>query len=166
MAGNIQALMNYSYYGRFFLNWYSKVLIDHGSRVLSLANQVFEGFPIAAKVRKQCFRPCFTGICDFNVLSTVEGWNVLSLMKSKTFVGAQLSGIHYWWYKTASHAAELTARFYIFNNWFGYAPIAVMLKQHEAALNFTCVELRTMDQHESYLEALTDPEALAWQVCS
>ena len=154
-----------SYYGRFFLNWYSKVLIDHGDRVLALANQAFEGFPIAAKVRKQCFRPCFTGICDFNVLSTVEGWNVLSLLKSRLLFGAQLSGIH-WWYKTASHAAELTAGFYNSSNRDGYAPIAAMLKQHEAALNFTCVELRTMDQHESYPEALADPEGLVWQVSS
>lgn len=40
-----------SYYGRFFLSWYCQVLIDHGDRVLSLANLAFEGTPIAAKVR-------------------------------------------------------------------------------------------------------------------
>ncbi|KMT20485.1 hypothetical protein BVRB_1g004720 [Beta vulgaris subsp. vulgaris] len=112
-----------SYYGRFFLNWYSKVLIDHGDRVLALANLAFEGFSIAAK----------------------------------------LSGIH-WWYKTASHAAELTAGFYNPCNRDGYAPIAEMLKKHEAALNFTCVELRTLNQHEEYPEALADPEGLVWQV--
>lgn len=72
----------------------------------------------------------------------------------------QLSGIH-WWYKTASHAAELTAGFYNPCNRDGYAPIATMLKNHGAALNFTCVELRTMDQHS---EALADPEGLVWQV--
>lgn len=38
------------YYGRFFLNWYSKVLIDHGDRVLGLANLAFEGIFIAVKV--------------------------------------------------------------------------------------------------------------------
>lgn len=38
------------YYGRFFLNWYSQVLIDHGDRVLSLAKLAFEGTCIAAKV--------------------------------------------------------------------------------------------------------------------
>lgn len=38
-----------SYYGRFFLNWYSQVLVDHGDRVLALANLAFEGTPIAAK---------------------------------------------------------------------------------------------------------------------
>jgi beta-amylase len=39
-----------SYYGRFFLNWYSKVLIEHGDQVLRLANLAFEGVKIAAKV--------------------------------------------------------------------------------------------------------------------
>ncbi|XP_010540283.1 PREDICTED: beta-amylase 2, chloroplastic [Tarenaya hassleriana] len=112
-----------SYYGRFFLNWYSRVLIDHGDRVLALANLAFEGNRIAAK----------------------------------------LSGIH-WWYKTASHAAELTAGFYNPSNRDGYAPIAAMLKKHDAALNFTCVELRTLDQHEDFPEALADPEGLVWQV--
>lgn len=77
----------------------------------------------------------------------------------------QLSGIH-WWYKTASHAAELTAGFYNPCNRDGYAPIAEMLKKHEAALNFTCVELRTLNQHEEYPEALADPEGLVWQVSS
>lgn len=112
-----------SYYGRFFLNWYSRVLIDHGDRVLSMANLAFEGNSIAAK----------------------------------------LSGIH-WWYKTASHAAELTAGFYNPSNRDGYGPIAAMLKKHDAALNFTCVELRTLDQHEDFPEALADPEGLVWQV--
>ncbi|XP_074272998.1 beta-amylase 2, chloroplastic [Silene latifolia] len=112
-----------SYYGRFFLNWYSRVLIDHGDRVLGLANLAFEGTAIAAK----------------------------------------LSGIH-WWYKTASHAAELTAGFYNSCNRDGYTSIAAMFKKHEAALNFTCVELRTLDQQENYPEALADPEGLVWQV--
>ncbi|KAL3349062.1 hypothetical protein AABB24_022281 [Solanum stoloniferum] len=37
------------YYGRFFLNWYSQVLIDHADRVLSLAKLAFDGTCIAAK---------------------------------------------------------------------------------------------------------------------
>nr|DAD47367.1 TPA_asm: hypothetical protein HUJ06_017304 [Nelumbo nucifera] len=112
-----------SYYGRFFLKWYSQVLIDHADRVLFLAKLAFEGTCIAAK----------------------------------------LSGIH-WWYKTASHAAELTVGFYNPCNRDGYAAIASMLKKHGAALNFTCVELRTLDQHEDFPEALADPEGLVWQV--
>ncbi|KAI3974940.1 hypothetical protein MKX01_005051 [Papaver californicum] len=112
-----------SYYGRFFLNWYSQVLIEHADRVLSLAKLAFEGTSIAVK----------------------------------------LSGVH-WWYKTASHAAELTAGFYNPCNRDGYSAIAAMLKKHEAALNFTCVELRTLDQAEDFPEALADPEGLVWQV--
>ncbi|TVU10567.1 hypothetical protein EJB05_44108, partial [Eragrostis curvula] len=108
-----------SYYGRFFLNWYSQTLVDHADRVLMLARLAFEGQNIAVKV----------------------------------------SGIH-WWYKTASHAAELTAGFYNPCNRDGYAPIAAVLKKYDAALNFTCVELRTMDQHEAYPEAFADPEGL------
>ena len=39
-----------SYYGRFFLNWYSQTLVEHADRVLALANLAFEGTCIAAKV--------------------------------------------------------------------------------------------------------------------
>ncbi|KAG6430157.1 hypothetical protein SASPL_108219 [Salvia splendens] len=81
----------------------------------------------------------------------------------ETPIAVKLSGIH-WWYKTASHAAELTAGFYNPANRDGYATIASVLKKHEATLNFTCVELRTLDQHEDFPEALADPEGLVWQV--
>ncbi|KAG6470746.1 beta-amylase 2, chloroplastic-like isoform X1 [Zingiber officinale] len=110
-------------YGRFFLGWYSKILIDHGDVVLSLAKLAFEGSLISTKI----------------------------------------SGIH-WWYKTASHAAELTAGFYNPCNRDGYASIASMLKKHDATLNFTCVELRTLNQQADFPEALADPEGLVWQV--
>ncbi|KAL6990359.1 Leucine-rich repeat receptor-like serine/threonine-protein kinase bam2, partial [Sarracenia purpurea var. burkii] len=129
-----------SYYGRFFLNWYSRLLVDHGDRVLALANLAFEGTCIAAKVNQLCGS---IGLYD------EVGFSLLS-------------GIH-WWYKTASHAAELTAGFYNPCNQDGYAPIATMLKKHGAALNFTCFELRTLDQHEDFPEALADPEGLVWQ---
>lgn len=38
------------YYGRFFLGWYSQMLVDHGDRVLSMAKLAFEGTCVAAKV--------------------------------------------------------------------------------------------------------------------
>ncbi|GLT60656.1 hypothetical protein SLA2020_334130 [Shorea laevis] len=111
------------YYGRFFLKWYSQILVEHGDRVLSLAKLAFEGMCIAAK----------------------------------------LPGIH-WWYKTASHASELTAGFYNPCNRDGYASIATMLKKHGAALNFTCAELHFVDQHEDSQEGMADPQGLIWQV--
>lgn len=52
------------YYGRFFLNWYSKVLVDHGDRVLSLAKLAFEGTSISAKV--SCFLFSFCTNDDFS----------------------------------------------------------------------------------------------------
>ncbi|OIT07319.1 beta-amylase 2, chloroplastic [Nicotiana attenuata] len=109
-----------STYGRFFLKWYTQVLIDHGDQVLGLANLSFKGTPIAAK----------------------------------------LPGI-YWWRNTKSFAAELTAGF---NCHDGYSPIALMLKKHEAALNFTCLELHTVYRDIDFPEALADPEGLVWQV--
>ncbi|XP_031277861.1 beta-amylase 7 isoform X1 [Pistacia vera] len=111
------------YYGRFFLDWYSHALVDHGDRVLSLAKLAFDGTCIAAK----------------------------------------LSGIH-WWYKTASHAAELTAGFYNPCNRDGYAAIAAMLKKHGAVLNFTSAEQHVLDRHEGFPEAFSDSEGLAWQM--
>ncbi|KAG4922426.1 hypothetical protein JHK84_051265 [Glycine max] len=111
------------FYGRFFLSWYSQVLIDHGNRVLSLAKLAFEGSCIAAK----------------------------------------LSGI-YWWYKTASHAAELTAGYYNPCNRDGYAAIMTMLKTNGINLNIPCVDLHTLNQHEGFPETFADPEGLVWQV--
>ncbi|KZV57643.1 beta-amylase 7 [Dorcoceras hygrometricum] len=111
------------YYGRFFLSWYSQVLVDHCDRVLSLAKLAFEGTCIATK----------------------------------------LSGIH-WWYKTASHAAELTAGFYNSCNRDGYVAIMAMLKRHGATLCFTCSGIGMFDNHVNFSEALADPEGLAWQV--
>lgn len=75
----------------------------------------------------------------------------------------QVSGIH-WWYNTKSHAAELTAGFYNSGNFTGYSAIVSMLKKHGAALNFTCLELRTVDQEREFPEALSDPEGLVWEV--
>lgn len=111
------------FYGRFFLNWYSQALVDHGNRVLSMAKLAFEGSCIAAKI----------------------------------------SGI-YWWYKTASHAAELAAGYYNPCNRDGYAAITAMLKRNGVNLNIACVDLHTFNQHESFPEPFADPERLVWQV--
>lgn len=111
------------HYGRFFLSWYSQILVDHGDRVISLAKMAFEGISIAAK----------------------------------------LSGI-YWWYKSSSHAAELTAGFYNPCNRDGYAPIMAMLKKHEAGLNFTCAATGLLASCGDFSGELGDPEGLNWQV--
>ncbi|GFY92564.1 beta-amylase 7 [Actinidia rufa] len=95
-----------------------------------------------------------------------HGDRVLTLAKlafEGTCIAAKLSGI-YWWYKTASHAAELTAGFYNPCNRDGYAAIMALLKKHGSALNFTCAEWGLLDQHVDFQGALADPEGLAWQV--
>ncbi|KQJ93113.1 hypothetical protein BRADI_3g02800v3 [Brachypodium distachyon] len=40
-----------SYYGRFFLNWYSGILVDHVDQVLSLATLAFDGAEIVVKLK-------------------------------------------------------------------------------------------------------------------
>lgn len=47
---------------------------------------------------------------------------------------AKLGGI-YWWYKTVSHPAELTAGYYNTEDRDGYDPVTSMLSRHGAALH-------------------------------
>ncbi|XP_010275178.2 PREDICTED: beta-amylase 8 [Nelumbo nucifera] len=110
-----------SYYGRFFLNWYSQALIDHADNVLSLANLAFEETQIIVKI------PAI-----------------------------------YWWYRTTSHAAELTAGYYNPTNQNGYSPIFDILKKHSVTLKFVCSGLHVSPQENN--EAFADPESLTWQV--
>uniref|UniRef100_A0A0E0CEX3 Beta-amylase n=1 Tax=Oryza meridionalis TaxID=40149 RepID=A0A0E0CEX3_9ORYZ len=110
-----------SYYGRFFLNWYSGILIDHVDQVLSLATLAFDGVETVVKI------PSI-----------------------------------YWWYRTASHAAELTAGFYNPTNRDGYSPVFRMLKKHSVILKFVCYGPEFTIQENN--EAFADPEGLTWQV--
>lgn len=87
---------------------------------------------------------------------------------NKVFVGcklklaAKVSGIH-WWYKTESHAAELTAGYYNLKNRDGYAAIARMMRRHHAILNFTCLEMKNTEQPA---KAESGPQELVQQVLS
>ncbi|GFP93299.1 beta-amylase 2 chloroplastic [Phtheirospermum japonicum] len=95
-----------------------------------------------------------------------HGDRVLSLAKlafEGTRIAVKLSGIH-WWYKTTSHAAELTAGFNNSSNRDGYAAVMAMLKKHGAALCFTCSKTSMIDNHIDFSESLADPEGLAWQL--
>ncbi|CAE6218270.1 unnamed protein product [Arabidopsis arenosa] len=110
-----------SYYGRFFLNWYSQLLINHAENVLSLANLAFEETKIIVKI------PAI-----------------------------------YWSYKTASHAAELTAGYYNPSNRDGYSLVFETLKKYSVTAKFVCPGPQmSPNAHE---EALADPEGLSWQV--
>ncbi|KAL6140095.1 hypothetical protein ACLB2K_058396 [Fragaria x ananassa] len=80
----------------------------------------------------------------------------------KLKLAAKVSGIH-WWYKTDSHAAELTAGYYNLKDRDGYRPIARMLSRHHAILNFTCIEMRNSEQSA---DAKSAPQDLVQQVLS
>ncbi|MFS7973745.1 putative beta-amylase [Helianthus anomalus] len=57
------------------------------------------------------------------------------LTKAKLAFGDTLISVKvsiYWWYETNGHAAEMTAGYYNPVNRDGYAPIASLLKKHEA----------------------------------
>ncbi|OEL20838.1 Beta-amylase 8, partial [Dichanthelium oligosanthes] len=75
-----------SYYGRFFLNWYSGVLIDHVDQVLSLATLAFDGAEIVVKVMNAawvhglplCIEsaiPCLDGDMYSQILDTAKARN-------------------------------------------------------------------------------------------
>ncbi|KAL5550037.1 hypothetical protein UlMin_000213 [Ulmus minor] len=110
-----------SYYGRFFLHWYSQTLINHADNVLSLASLAFEDTKIIVKV------PAV-----------------------------------YWWYRTSSHAAELTSGYYNPSNQDGYSPVFEVLKKHSVTIKFVCSGLQISSQDND--EAFADPEGLNWQV--
>lgn len=110
-----------SYYGRFFLHWYTQVLIDHADNVLSLTSLAFEDIQIVVKI------PAV-----------------------------------YWWYKTTSHAAELTAGYYNPCNQDGYAPLMEVLKKHGVTMKFVISGFQA--PYQEIDEALSDPEGLNWQV--
>ncbi|KAL5976079.1 Beta-amylase [Asimina triloba] len=103
--------------GKFFLTWYSNMLINHGDRILEEANKIFLGYKL-----KLAAKASFADLLFFFV-----------------------SGIH-WWYKAPNHAAELTAGYYNLDRRDGYRTIARMLSRHYAILNFTCVEMRDSEQ--------------------
>uniref|UniRef100_A0A7N0V802 Beta-amylase n=1 Tax=Kalanchoe fedtschenkoi TaxID=63787 RepID=A0A7N0V802_KALFE len=110
-----------SYYGRFFLQWYTQCLIDHADNILSLASLIFEGTHLVIKI------PAI-----------------------------------FWWYKTVSHAAELTAGYYNPTNKDGYSPLFEVLNKHGVTVKFAHSGLLLTSQESD--EALADPESLSWQV--
>lgn len=68
----------------------------------------------------------------------------------------------YWWYKTSSHAAELTAGYYNPTNQDGYSPVFEVLKKHSVTVKFVVPGLQ-VSYHEID-DSLSDPEGLSWQV--
>ncbi|KXZ55155.1 hypothetical protein GPECTOR_3g303 [Gonium pectorale] len=72
----------------------------------------------------------------------------------------KIAGIH-WWYRSRSHAAELTAGYYNVDGRDGYAAIVDLCARHRANLVLTCVEMRD-SQHPA--QAQCGPEGLLRQL--
>ncbi|RWR87244.1 beta-amylase 8 isoform X1 [Cinnamomum micranthum f. kanehirae] len=90
--------------------------------------------------------------------------NVLSLASlafEDTQITVKIPAV-YWWYKTSSHAAELTAGYYNPTNQDGYSPVFDILKKHSVTLKFLSSGLHVSAQEND--EPLADSEALSWQV--
>lgn len=79
---------------------------------------------------------------------------------SGTKVSGKVAGIH-WHYLTRSHAPELTAGYYNTRDRDGYLPIAQMFGRHGVVFNFTCIEMKDVEQPE---DAKCSPEKLIKQV--
>ncbi|OMO91330.1 Glycoside hydrolase, family 14 [Corchorus capsularis] len=90
--------------------------------------------------------------------------NVLSLASlafDETKIIVKVPAV-YWWYKTSSHAAELTAGYYNPTNQDGYSPVFEVLKKHSVTMKFVCSGLQVCSYESD--EAFADPEGLSWQV--
>ncbi|GIM06522.1 hypothetical protein Vretimale_10821 [Volvox reticuliferus] len=72
----------------------------------------------------------------------------------------KIAGIH-WWYRSRSHAAELTAGYYNVDGRDGYAAIVDLCARHRANLVLTCVEMCD-SQHPA--QAQCGPEGLLRQL--
>ena len=95
-----------------------------------------------------------------------HGHSVLGAAKDafggKAGLAGKISGIH-WWYNSPSHAAELTAGYYNVNGRDAYGELGAVFKEHGAALDFTCLEMRDTEQDSS---CSSGPEELVKQVAS
>jgi len=134
-----------SCYGRFFLQWYSGMLVCHADRVLKAVSHALNRSGRPKILRSQT--------------SNSDG-SVTRVFKSPVPLGIKLAGVH-WWFKTRSHAAELTAGYYNTRMKDGYAPIMDVVKKHNALMSFTCVEMRDCEHPP---ESMCSPQGLLKQV--
>uniref|UniRef100_A0A061R8X8 Beta-amylase n=1 Tax=Tetraselmis sp. GSL018 TaxID=582737 RepID=A0A061R8X8_9CHLO len=162
-----------SAYGKFFMEWYSGALVAHGERLLQAANEAFgpktprpfsgADAAVSSKGEDEGANPCGhdnpTG--QPGIQPSLNPRTKASARADGTVqVTLKIAGIH-WYYRTRSHAAELTAGYYntAFQN--GYAPLIALCAKYGASLTLTCVEMCD-EQHPT--EASCSPEGLLYQV--
>ena len=132
-------------YGSFFLSWYSGLLIQHADLLLGATKQV-----LSQRCRPRAMREA----------RELSDGGMLYVFEPAVQLGIKLAGVH-WWFKSRTHAAELTAGYYNTRERNGYLPIFEMLKRHSATASFTCVEMRDC---EHPTEGRCSPEGLLNQV--
>ncbi|KAG7674349.1 hypothetical protein Ndes2526B_g05075 [Nannochloris sp. 'desiccata'] len=93
-------------------------------------------------------------------LNALEDWTWPSPSGPPVGITLKIAGVH-WWYRTRSHAAEVTAGYYNCDGGSGYDAIVSLCARHGASLTLTCVEMCD-SQHPP--EALCGPEGLLRQV--
>mmetsp|Transcript_15480 Transcript_15480/g.27153 ORF Transcript_15480/g.27153 Transcript_15480/m.27153 type:complete len:482 (+) Transcript_15480:36-1481(+) len=83
-----------------------------------------------------------------------------SILGEHVKISGKIAGVH-WWYKTASHAAELNAGFYNANDVNGYGLIAESFTGSNGVVDFTCLEMTDASQDPAYQ---CGPQELVQQV--
>lgn len=120
-------------YGKFFLQWYSDMLMQHADSVLGIARDVllpadgslsFSGSSagFGSSSSSSSVRPGFYGNGYGNGNGIWRGSPAAAAEPPRLRLHAKLPGVH-WWYNTASRAPELTAGFYNTTSRDGYLPI-------------------------------------------
>ncbi|WIA31402.1 hypothetical protein OEZ86_002301 [Tetradesmus obliquus] len=147
-------------YGSFFLNWYSSCLLQHGERLLQLANHVF-GPHKAPKQQLHTLSDLGLGMDGSSRQQQQQQQQPRRRQQQQRLVlTLKIAGVH-WWYNSTSHASELTAGYYNTDSRDGYSPILQLCEKHAVNLTLTCVEMCDA-QHPSY--ALCGPEGLLRQI--
>lgn len=124
----------------------------------SLTNPLnaLSGFPLPSRPSYASFRSSSVS----EGLNTLEDWAWPSPAGPPVVLALKVAGVH-WWYRTRSHAAELTAGYYNCEGRDGYAPIMDLCTRYGVHMTLTCVEMCDA-QHPP--EALCGPEGLLRQV--
>ncbi|KAI5079246.1 hypothetical protein GOP47_0004725 [Adiantum capillus-veneris] len=78
----------------------------------------------------------------------------------RVVVVGKVPGVH-WWYKSKSHAAEVTAGYYNIEGQDGYDKIARMFRDNSAMMILPCMEMSDKEQSS---EASCSPEMLLLQI--
>lgn len=108
-------------------------------------------------------RPSYASFRSSSVsegLNTLEDWSWPSPAGPPITLAIKIAGVH-WWYRTRSHAAELTAGYYNCDGKNGYTSILDLCARYGIQLTLTCVEMCDA-QHPP--EALCGPEGLLRQI--